>query len=65
MAKLEEIIQGKQLRGILPGQAVTIVAAMWCGSDALALTYRSVDGKLDDQLLYRDRECELELVTDT
>ena len=48
MAKLEEIIQGKQLRGILPGQAVTIVAAMWCGSDALALTYRSVDGKLDD-----------------
>ena len=65
MAKLEEIIQGKQLRGILPGQAVTIVAAVWCWSNALALTYRSVDGKLDDQLLYRDRESELEIVTDT
>jgi superfamily II DNA or RNA helicase len=65
MAKLEELIKGKQLRGILPGQAVTIVAVEFCGSDALTLTYKSLDGKLNEQLLYRDRESELEIVSDT
>ena len=65
MAKLEEIIKGRQLRGILPGQAVTIVAVEFCGSDALTLTYKSSDGRLNEQLIYRDREAELEIVTDT
>ena len=65
MVKLEEIQPQKQLRGILPGQAVTVVAVEFCGADAITLTYRSPDSRLSEEIVYRDREAELELVTDS
>jgi superfamily II DNA or RNA helicase len=65
MLKLEQIQPHNQIQGILPGQAVTVVAVDFCGAEAISLTYRSADGRLGDEIVYRNRETELELVTDT
>ncbi len=41
---------------------VTVVNVEWHGSDALTLVYRGPDGRVADELLYRDDESRLELV---
>jgi SNF2 family DNA or RNA helicase len=64
MAKLEEITNGKGLRGILPGRIVTVVATQFYSADAVNLTYRDPNGNLGEELIYRDRESELEVVRD-
>ena len=61
--KLERIVPGAVLRGVLPDQPVTVVSVNWFGSEALELTYKSQDGRVDNRLLYRDDESALELVT--
>ncbi|WP_232778629.1 helicase-related protein [Carbonactinospora thermoautotrophica] len=44
-----------------PTGAVTVVATQWHGSNALTLTYRTADNRLDERLLYRDHEPALKL----
>lgn len=63
MARLEEITKDALVRGILPSANVTVIDAKWHGSDVLQVTYRAADGSLGDELLYRDCEPTLELVT--
>ena len=62
MGKLESLVIGATVRGILPGQAVTVVSAQWYGSETIELTYKNPAGKVDQVLLYRDNEAELEIV---
>ena len=59
--RLEEVTPGAQLAGIISDNPVTVVAATWIGSNALRLTYRTGDGRLDERILYRDHEPRLTL----
>jgi superfamily II DNA or RNA helicase len=63
MARLEELTRGASLKGILPSQTVIIIDVQWHGSDVVELTYKDVDGRPQMDLLYRERESSLEIVT--
>lgn len=41
---------------------VTVVSVQWSGSSAIELTYKDPTGKVGNELLYRDREVDLEIV---
>ncbi len=62
MAHLEDLTPNAAIRGILPDALVTVVNVQWFGSEALELTYKSPDGKVANQLLYRHDEPRLEVV---
>src|SRR5246127_1995761 len=62
MAKLEELVLGASVRGILPDCLVTVVTVQWFGSEALELTYKSASGKVANELLYRHDEPRIEIV---
>jgi superfamily II DNA or RNA helicase len=64
MAKLEQLTKGTQVQGILPNSIVTVVDLQWHGSDVVELTYKEASGTLGNELLFRDRENSLELVTE-
>ncbi|HUZ26600.1 MAG TPA: helicase-related protein, partial [Streptosporangiaceae bacterium] len=59
--RLEDVTPGALVGGIAGDGAVTVVAVRWIGSNALQLTYRTGDGRLDERLLYRDHEPRLTL----
>lgn len=61
MAKLEEITRGSSVKGILPEGMVTVVDVKWIGTVAIEVTYKSSQGKLGSELLYRDREATIEV----
>src|SRR6266540_4477361 len=54
--RLEELTPGAIIRGLSPGEAVTVVAANWHGSSAITLTYRHATGRVAERLVYRDDE---------
>src|SRR5258708_3948802 len=60
-AKLEDLTPGAVVRGVTPAGEISVVAVKWYGSNAVNLTYRTDDGQISDQLLYRDREARLVL----
>jgi SNF2 family DNA or RNA helicase len=62
MARLEELTNGATVRGILPDGAVTVVHVQWFGSAALELTYKTPEGKVANQLLYRHDEPRVDIV---
>lgn len=62
MVKLEDIQVGASLRGILPNDIVTVVSKVWHGSDVVELTYKNSRGLVQNELLYRGRERDLEEV---
>jgi SNF2 family DNA or RNA helicase len=61
MARLEDLKQGAQVKGIDLRSAVTVINVIWFGSDVMELTYRDRDGQPHTELLYRDREGDLEV----
>jgi SNF2 family DNA or RNA helicase len=62
MSKLEQLTPNAALRGILPDGLVTVVSVQWFGSEALELTYKSPNGKVANELLYRHDEARIEVV---
>ncbi len=62
MAQLEDITRGAVVKGILPDGFVTVVNVSWIGTVAIELTYKDSSGKLGNELVYRDRETELEIL---
>ena len=60
--KLEDIREDAYLRGIVPHVMVKVVSVKWMGSEALALTYEDLQGRLDRVILYRGDEARLELI---
>jgi hypothetical protein len=56
VSKLERLTPNAAVRGILPDGLVTVVSVQWFGSEALELTYKSPDGKVANELLYRHDE---------
>ncbi|MGQ9873355.1 helicase-related protein [Leptodesmis sp.] len=64
MAKLENLTRGTTVRGILPNQNVTIIDAKWHGANVVELTYKDANGQPHTEILFRDREPTLEIVTE-
>ena len=62
-AKLEMLTPGAVVRGLVPGEPVTVVAARAAGGDSVVVTYRTDDGRVDELVVYRDQEPELHLAT--
>jgi SNF2 family DNA or RNA helicase len=62
MIQLEQLQPNATLRGILPAFSVTVVSVQWFGSEALELTYKTPDGKVANELVYRHDEPRLEIV---
>jgi superfamily II DNA or RNA helicase len=60
---LEDLTKGTIIKGVLPNQVVTVVDVKWFGSDVIELIYRETNGCLNNELLYRDREATLEIIT--
>lgn len=60
MVKLEHIIPHTQLRGILPGESVEVIATRWYGTECIELTYKTKDGRPASQLLDRSYENNLD-----
>ncbi|RPH47360.1 MAG: DEAD/DEAH box helicase, partial [Desulfobacteraceae bacterium] len=63
MAKLEEIIRGSSIKGILPDGLVSVIDVKWIGTVAIELTYKDSTGRLGNELIYREREESLEIET--
>src|SRR5262249_32747389 len=63
MARLEDLTTNTTVKGVISDALVTVVATKWFGSGALELTYKDAGGKLASEILFRDREPTLEVVT--
>jgi SNF2 family DNA or RNA helicase len=61
MSKLEQIQPNAAVRGILPGELVTVVSTQWFGTEALELTYKTAAGRVANELLYRHDEPRIEV----
>ena len=61
MARLEDIVKGVAVKGILAEELVTIVDVSWIETKFINVIYRNNKGKLYEELLSRDRESELEI----
>src|SRR3974377_374063 len=62
MTKLEDLRPNAAIRGILPDCLVTVVSVQWFRSEALELTYKTPDGKVANELLYRHDEPRIQVV---
>ena len=61
MSRLEDLQPGAAVRGILPDSLVSVVTTTWYGTEALELTYKGAEGRVDHQLLYRSDEERIEI----
>lgn len=64
MTRLEQLTRGAYVKGILPNGLVTVVDVKWIGNVAIELTYKDDAGRPNVELLYRDREPSLEVITE-
>ena len=60
-ARLDELVPGASLRGMVPGEPVTVVAAEWHGQGVVTLTYRRLSGEVASELVYQTDEDRLDL----
>ena len=60
--RLDDLRPRCSVRGVHPDGAVTVVSVQWFGSEAIELTYKTPDGNVDNELLFREAEDRLELV---
>jgi superfamily II DNA or RNA helicase len=60
-ARLDELTAGTSVRGLVSGEAVTVVAAEWHGESVMTLTYRRASGEVASELVYRADEGRLDL----
>jgi len=63
MAKLEQVTVGSTVKGIVGNEAVSIVAVQWYGTNVLEITYKDSKGTPGTQLLYRETEPTLEVLS--
>ena len=59
---LEQIQVGSTVEGILPGDVFTVESVKCFGSDVLQIIGRDSSGKLREELLYRNRVSQIEIV---
>jgi hypothetical protein len=56
MSRLEDLTPNASVQGIMPNGLVTVVNVQWHGSEAIELTYKTAEGKVANELLYRHDE---------
>src|ERR1700758_530139 len=61
MTRLEDLRPTAVVRGILPDGLVMVISVQWFGSEALELTYKTPEGKVANELLYRHDEPRIEV----
>lgn len=61
MAQLEDLKPNASVRGILPNGLVTVVSVQWHGTAAIELTYKTPEGRVANELLYRHDEARIEV----
>ncbi|MFW6114610.1 MAG: DEAD/DEAH box helicase, partial [bacterium] len=64
MARFEDLKREACVRGITPSGLVTVVETKWFGTDVVQLTYRDAAGRVQEELIFRDREPDLEIVSE-
>ncbi|HEV2380846.1 MAG TPA: helicase-related protein [Terriglobia bacterium] len=62
MTRLQDLRVGAILRGLIPGQAVTLRHVELHSDDVASVTYVDGEGKVEQALIYKDQEPQLELV---
>jgi hypothetical protein len=62
MSRLDDLKLNASVKGILPTGLVTVVSVQWHGSEALELTYKTPEGKVANELLYRHDEPRIDVV---
>jgi SNF2 family DNA or RNA helicase len=62
MTPLEDLHPEASIRGIVPDAVVTIVSVKWYGSEAVEVTYKTPEGKVANELVYREAEPRIEIV---
>ena len=62
MTRLKDLRVGGILRGLVPGQAVTLRHVELHSDDVVSVTFVDGEGKVEQALVYRDQEQQLELV---
>jgi hypothetical protein len=62
MIRLEDLKPNASVRGILTSSLVTVVNVQWHGTAAVELTYKTLEGKVANELLYRHDEPRIEIV---
>ena len=62
MSRLEEVVAGCTVRGIMGEESVTIVSAEWHGSAMLDITYRDSSGATGSRILLREDEESIEVL---
>ncbi|POM23754.1 RNA polymerase-associated protein RapA [Actinomadura rubteroloni] len=58
---LEELKPGLRIEGLIPAEALTIIAVQRHGTDALELTYKTTTGSLGQQVVFRKDESRLRI----
>ena len=59
--RLEDLVPGVSVNGVVGSRSVDVVSVRWHGSNFITLTYRDHDGRTDQTVLGRDREAGLSL----
>ena len=62
MARLEDLKPGSLVRGVRIGETVEVIDVQRHGPDVVTLTFRTQAGRPDSELLFRDREPQLEVI---
>lgn len=62
MARLEDVIVGSSVRGIVGSSSVNILAVKWHGTNAMTVTFKNANGTVEEQILYREDEEQLTVV---
>jgi SNF2 family DNA or RNA helicase len=62
MTRLENIIKGSHVSGLLPNQIVEVIDAQWHGTEVIEVAFKDALGNLSNQILYRDSENTIDIV---
>jgi len=63
MARLEDLTPGTLVKGIVPDATAELVSVKWHGSDVLEVVCKDSSGRLGTEILFRDREPSLQILT--
>jgi hypothetical protein len=63
MARLEDLTTGTLVKGIVPNATAELVSVKWHGSDVLEVVYKDGAGRVGTEILFRDREPSLQILT--
>ena len=63
MARLEDLTPGTLVKGIIPDAITELISSKWHGSDVLEVVYKDTAGRVGTEILFRDRESALQVLT--